>query len=1009
MFTKPGIGLMFIVAYVLTGKLGLMFSPGESYASALFPPAGIALAAVLVYGHRLLAWVFLAALALNLPVTELLDGTIGAGLVSAVGIAAGSALQAFVGARLLRRVIGYPLALERGHDAIRFVATAAVTCLISATLATLQLVALKLVPAENAAFVWLTWWLGDTLGAILFAPMLLTLIGEPRELWRSRQRQLGTVLGCGLLLIGTIVRQVGVWEREQALVEFRMLSQHTSDQFLAQLSELEAFVAQFATVMGGANHISQEEFNRMARNAQRRFEVTLQAIEWAPSITISERVAFERAQQLKQHGFVITERDKDGTSHPAAARSDYVPVTFVEPLVGNEAALGFDLSSNPLRRAIIESAKTTDETLATPPLELVQEQGAQQRLLLVHWVRDGANGPGLMLLVLRMGDFMKSLMADTEKQLMVRLLDAEAKDGLIYDSFDGPAGARVLERTLFIGQRTYRLQTLPTIAYMASHQSWQSWGLLVGGLAFLGLLTISILLASARTSPVKALVKDRTTELEAARRDEEKANKLLREAVNSVARGLTIYDENDRLVHFNEAYLQYYETSRDLIVPGATFEEIIRKGAERGQYEAAVGRVDAWVRERVFQHQNAKGEVIEQELDDGRWLLIVEFKTPSGHIVGNRIDITEIKEATKALEDRNEQLDALFTLSPDGFITLDGELRVKYASPAFSHLTGLTEKAVTGLGEAAFSAMLASLCIPSAPFRGVDAMLAGAEADLGGNSRRELIELSGLGNRVLEVGLRVSSAETVSLIIYFRDVTHETEVDRLKSEFLSTAAHELRTPMVSVLGFSELLLEQQFDQATQRDLTETIHRNAELMTSIINELLDLVRIEERRGKDFIFKPVQARKLVEQAAESYMPPPGRDSPLIELPTQALWMRADPIKMEQALGNVISNAYKYSPKGGAVRIVLAPPGNDANEIGLRVIDRGMGMTPEQLARVCERFYRADTSGKIPGTGLGMSIVSEILALHGGRVEITSELGAGTEVTLWIRTANAPVDDD
>jgi signal transduction histidine kinase len=150
-----------------------------------------------------------------------------------------------------------------------------------------------------------------------------------------------------------------------------------------------------------------------------------------------------------------------------------------------------------------------------------------------------------------------------------------------------------------------------------------------------------------------------------------------------------------------------------------------------------------------------------------------------------------------------------------------------------------------------------------------------------------------------------------------------------------------------------------------------------------------------------------RKLVAQAAANYMPPEGRDGLLLDLPAQAPWIRADFSKLEQALGNIISNAYKYSPRGGAVRIGLAPPGNDANEIGLRVVDRGMGMTPEQVARVCERFYRADSSGKIPGTGLGMSIVSEILALHGGRVEITSELGVGTEVTLWIPTAAPPVE--
>jgi signal transduction histidine kinase len=101
-------------------------------------------------------------------------------------------------------------------------------------------------------------------------------------------------------------------------------------------------------------------------------------------------------------------------------------------------------------------------------------------------------------------------------------------------------------------------------------------------------------------------------------------------------------------------------------------------------------------------------------------------------------------------------------------------------------------------------------------------------------------------------------------------------------------------------------------------------------------------------------------------------------------------------------VLSNAYKYSPDGGAVDIGLIESSGDGDvppRIGIRITDHGIGMTPEQLARVCERFYRADTSGKIPGTGLGMSIVKEIVELHGGELEISSEVGTGSTVTIWL----------
>jgi len=647
---------------------------------------------------------------------------------------------------------------------------------------------------------------------------------------------------------------------------------------------------------------------------------------------------------------------------------------------------------------------------------------------------------------------------------------------------------------------------------------------------------------------LEARVASRTREMETAKLAAEKASMLLQEAVTSVAQGFTIYDENDRLVLCNEAYLRFYDLSRDLIKPGATFEEIVRKGLERGQYKdpEAIADPDAWARHRVLQHQAANGEVVEQKLDDGRWLLIVEYRTPSGYIVGNRIDITELKQTTEALRareaalrttldelaqseerwqlavsasndgiwdwgittgkaffstpwkamlgygpedigehmdewttrvhpddkdrvmnavqshfrresefyqaelrlrckdgsykwilcrgrasfdaegravrmlgthtdmterrmaqaavlDRNEQLNAIFELSPDGFISFDSGHRVKYASPAFTCITGIEQQQVIGLDETAFSALLDAHAVPGTRFCGVTAL----RETRGAQYQRVLAELATPARRVLEVGLRESQAASVSQILYFRDVTREVEVDRIKSEFLSTAAHELRTPMASIFGFSELLLTQQFDAATQRDLIETINRNADLMASIINELLDLARIEARRGKDFVFEPVQVQDLLRHAAEDYKPPQGREAPVLELPAQPVWVRADAKKMAQALGNVISNAYKYSPEGGAVRIFVSAQtgGKDASHVGLRVSDRGIGMSPEQTARVCERFYRADGSGKIPGTGLGMSIVSEILGLHGGRVEITSTPGAGTDVTLFIPAAAAP----
>lgn len=631
-------------------------------------------------------------------------------------------------------------------------------------------------------------------------------------------------------------------------------------------------------------------------------------------------------------------------------------------------------------------------------------------------------------------------------------------------------------------------------------------------------------------------VAERTREYEASRREARKAENLLREAVQSIAVGFTIYDVDDRLVMCNEAYLRFYEQSRSLIVPGARFEDIVREGALRGQYGDVGSDLEAWVAERMAQHRQAKGQVLEQRLGNGRWLLIIEHRTPSGYIVGNRIDITELKRTSEALaeseqrwelalrgandgvwdwnlltgevfysvrsktmlgydadefanstedwhsrvhpddlehalalyrqhlkgeteffeaeyrlrckdgsykwvqsrgkalfdeqgravrmagsntditgrraaearlRDRTEQLNAIFSLSPDGFVSFDADHRVKYASPAFGRMTGVDESEVVGLDEDAFSARLARQCSEQAPFPGMAALRAAlpagnpvAAADEQGH--RQLIELQQGGRRVLEVGVRLSEAESVPQVLYLRDVTHETEIDQMKSQFLSTAAHELRTPMASIYGFSELLLTHRLSEDKRRECASAIHRQSELMLSIVNELLDLARIDARRGKDFNIQRFDLTQLLRDVIANFKPPLERPSPEILRDHSPCWVEADPLKLTQAVNNVLSNAYKYSPGGGTVTIdVVQKPASEETvaHVGIRIIDQGIGMTPEQLSRVSERFYRADISGKIPGTGLGMSIVKEIVELHGGHLALESQPGAGTRVTMWL----------
>jgi signal transduction histidine kinase len=359
--------------------------------------------------------------------------------------------------------------------------------------------------------------------------------------------------------------------------------------------------------------------------------------------------------------------------------------------------------------------------------------------------------------------------------------------------------------------------------------------------------------------------------------------------------------------------------------------------------------------------------------------------------------------------EHNAQLNAVFALSPDGFILFDGQQNIRFVNTAFLRMTSTIAEEWLGLGAAAFSARISRLCVASSKFPGLDSL---REAQLkhgpGGawqavgeeEGQRVICELTPPLKRILAFRLRLSTGEDVSQILYCRDVTQETEIDRMKSEFLSHAAHELRTPMASILGYSEVILAMDFPEEQRRELLQTIHRQSELLVSIINELLDLARIEARGEQEFVIEKLELHELIEHVVAGWAPPPERDPPAIVGDSGEIWLRGDKNKLMQAIGNVVSNAYKYSPAGGGVEIRLASGGKEgARHTMIAVTDQGIGMATEELSRVGERFYRADKSGKIPGTGLGLAIVKEIVEHHGGHTTFGSEPGKGTTVAIYL----------
>ena len=367
------------------------------------------------------------------------------------------------------------------------------------------------------------------------------------------------------------------------------------------------------------------------------------------------------------------------------------------------------------------------------------------------------------------------------------------------------------------------------------------------------------------------------------------------------------------------------------------------------------------------------------------------------HFVGAATDITDRVLAEQAIARRNEQLDLILRMSPDGFALFDHRDRLVYANEAFTRMTGMTAEMLAGHADArsVLEAELHRNADPHLPW----------PALWNERGAQQTLVLINPERRILACEAK-HSAGSGDCMLFLRDVTRESEVDRMKSEFLSTAAHELRTPLVSIFGFSELLLTRNYTPERAKPMIETIHRQSGLIVNLINELLDLARIEARQGKDFRMEVQAVQPIVGDTIASLLVPGDARVPVVVTPDEALFASIDTEKFRQALNNVLSNAYKYSPEGGEIRLeVLTEKREGLEMVGVRVSDQGIGMSTQQVGRAFERFFRADPSGNIPGTGLGLSIVKEIIELHGGQVDLTSTAGVGTTVTLWVQRRAPP----
>jgi PAS domain S-box-containing protein len=513
--------LLTALAYAAAGRLGLMLAIPPGYATLVWPPAGIALAAAVRLGRPGLAGVALGSFAVNCAASA--GGWSLATLALPAAIAAASTAQAALGAWALRRCNAYPYAAATPLSVARFFALGALACVIAATLGNLALCGFGVAPMAQFLRGWATWWGGDFAGVVAFAPALLAFEGPSAG---ARWRRAAPIVSAALSAFAATFALVFV---DAAAVQrgvkgdFELLARDLASRLEATVDLGQHAVEGLAGEFSTAHERDLADFQTLAHKLA-AFGLGIQALEWIPQAPAAELAGFE-SEMSRQWGrpYQVFER-REGKPVPVAPRPVYFPVGFATPFKGNEAAVGFDLASNPAREAALVKARDSGGAVATAGLKLVQNN-AMGILLFTPVYAPGlpAGSPeqrraalkGFALGVFSAPDLLGVALSASDAQRLDYWLidetDAGAPTVLAANSAAPPHDFELSSSSLFaapttlgahfsirVADRRWLFRLAPTAAYVARRSEASPYWLLVGGLALTAFGVAYVLVLTAR-------------------------------------------------------------------------------------------------------------------------------------------------------------------------------------------------------------------------------------------------------------------------------------------------------------------------------------------------------------------------------------------------------------------------------------------------------------------------------------------------------------------------------
>ena len=491
----------------------------------------------------------------------------------------------------------------------------------------------------------------------------------------------------------------------------------------------------------------------------------------------------------------------------------------------------------------------------------------------------------------------------------------------------------------------------------------------------------------------------------------------MRAIMDSIADGIICFDEQGTIETFNPAAECIF---------GYSAAEILGKNVTALLPLSSQGLADWQLSHQLFQENRYKLTGREREImacrKDGSTFQMDVAISEVRHeekkqLVAAVRDISERKEIENKLNrtlgeletqyrdaDRvRGELRAILDAVSEAIVLVSPDREIKTVDHQFSEMFGVSLEQILGRKFEELDPLVEKVFADPAAFK---AGVAGSVSDTNQQFNQVISQKWPVPRELTLFSTPVKSANNTYLgrLYVFRDVTHEREVDRLKSEFVSMVSHELRTPLTSIRGYIELILDEDAGEVNEEqiDYLNTVQNNVDRLLSLVNDLLDISRIES--GKiELQLTSLNLKPIVENVASSMLPliEAKQQKLTLDLPNELPLVMGDANRLTQIVSNLLSNAYKYTLAGGEITIRVYSEGE---QIWVAVSDTGIGLSPEDQAKLFSRFFRArnETTQEVGGTGLGLVITKSLVELHGGEITLSSVAGKGSTFSFSLRVA-------